>query len=95
MDAPVMSDLAAALPYLVAGAALGLLHFGALAWNVALLVGDGRRWLGALVLAARLAITAAVFVLVARYGGALPLMFAAAGFAVARPLLVRRAKVMP
>ena len=90
-----MSDLVAALPYLAAGAALGLLHFGALGWNVALLVGEEHRWLGAIMLAARLAITAAGFIVVARYGGALPLLFAAAGFAAARPLLVRRAKATP
>ena len=95
MDAPAMTDVVAALPFLVAGAALGVFHFGALGWNVALLVDDGRRWLGALVLTARLAITAAVFVLVARYGGALPLLFAAAGFAAARPFLVRRARATP
>ncbi len=89
-----MSELVTALPFLIAGAALGLFHFSALGWNVGLLVGDRRRWLGAAVLVGRLAITAAVFVVVARYG-ALPLLFTAAGFAAARPFLVRRAKATP
>ena len=94
MDAPLMSELTSALPFLIVGAALGLLHFGALGWNVALLTGDGSRWTGAAMLFARLAITAAVFVFVARYG-AMPLLFTAAGFAVIRPFLVRRARVAP
>ena len=94
MDAPVMTTLAAALPFVVAGAALGLIHFGALGWSVALFTTGGRPGAAVAVLVARLAITVAGFVLVARHG-ALPLLCAAAGFAGARPFLVRRAKAAP
>lgn len=94
MDAPVMTTLVAALPFLLAGAALGLFHFGALDWNVKLLTTDVRWRTAVAVFVARLVVTIAGFVLVARHG-ALPLLLAAAGLAAVRPILIRRAKAAP
>ncbi len=89
-----MTALATALTFLVAGAALAAVHFGALALNVTLFTNAERRWLAVPVLVARIALTVAGFVMIARYG-ALPLLFAAAGFAGARPFMLRRARTTP
>lgn len=82
-----MSALAAA-GFLAFGLLAGGVHFALLRWNAAL-YGRRERLGWALVLhVLRLAGTAALLVVVARLG-AMPLLLAAAGIVIARPIVVR------
>jgi F1F0 ATPase subunit 2 len=74
--------------FLVLGVALGLVFFGALAWNVRLYCGSSGSRLAPLVHATRLLGLAAVFVRIAELGAA-PLLFTLAGFQLARVFAIR------
>ncbi len=74
--------------FLAAGFVAGTLHFALLRWNTALYAGAGRVWAAAVMQLLRLSVTAGLLALVARQG-ALPLLLAALGLVIARPLVIR------
>ncbi len=79
-----MTVLMAVIAAALAGFVFGAAYFHALR-RTAGLVGEGRGWLGpAALTAARIAGAVTLFALLARYGGALPLLAGFLGFLAAR-----------
>lgn len=76
--------------WLLPGFLLGLVHFRSLRWNTSLYLADSASRAIALH-AVRMAATGGCFLAIAAWQGAWPLLATAAGFLLARLLLVRAA----
>lgn len=75
--------------WLGAGVALGGIYFLLLRWNVGLFASGRRLVLAAVLPPARFAALAIALALIAKYGGTCPLLFTAAGIAMARLAALR------
>jgi len=74
-----------------AGAAFGLIYFSALRRSISLLA-NGARWQMVVLLSLlRVGLAVAAFLLLARFG-AIPVICGAAGFLLARTILIRKAQ---
>ncbi len=82
------------LVWLLAGLGVGAAHFALLRRNAALYVSAGG-FLGALGLQALRIAGVAAGLTFAAWHGALPLLLAALGIMIARPLILRAARAMP
>ncbi|HUW79630.1 MAG TPA: ATP synthase subunit I [Acidocella sp.] len=90
MDARDMSALAL---YFVAGFLLGLLYFQAVWWSARLFAENGRTFAAVGLTAARIVLLVGVLALASRQG-AMPLLLMALGVLGARPLVMRRHRVI-
>lgn len=86
---PPWARLLILLLHLPAGFALGVVYFHSLWWTIRRLDGDGRVGTVVAVMAGRLAVVGGLLAL-ASLEGALPLLLAALGVLIARPLVMRR-----
>ncbi|MBB4301026.1 F1F0 ATPase subunit 2 [Rhodobium orientis] len=89
MTADVFSILLHVALGLVAGFAVGLVHFRLLWWNTQMLLGAGSAVAAIAVIVLRFAVLVGVFVLLAQFG-ALALLAGAVGVLAARQVAVKR-----